>query len=90
MYIRNRSDGREQSASSKVCPQHLHPSHPCSLFRGWWDLVAHMMNYFWSDPNGQELLPKNCSAHRRAQWLGTSRAGGLGVLLFRKNGDLDS
>lgn len=52
---------------------------PCSLLRGWWELVVHTMNYLWCDPKGQELLPKNCSAHKRAQWLGTGRAGGLGV-----------
>ena len=91
MYIRNRGDGRELSASSKVCPHHLPPSHPWSLLRGWRDLVAtaHTVNYSWCDPKGPELLPENCSARKSsARQLGTGNAGGLGMLLLGKNGDL--
>lgn len=94
MYIRNRGDGRELSASSEVCPHHQPPSPTQSLMRGWWDQVAmaHVVNYSWCDPaKGQELLLKNSSVCKSSAWqLGTGNAGVLGMLILGKNGDLGS
>lgn len=86
MYIRNRGDGRELSASSKVCPRHLPPSHPWSLLRGWWDTVAmaHTGNYSWCDPKGQEFLPKDCLVQKLSTAAGHRQRGKVGDAPLRE------